>query len=94
MGNFLNGERYHLRNLAEAIILQAIEDLWNIDHRKESIEFFKGEAFRRYLGMAGMDHREKLRLLGLINGVSKKSNVMRLPGCAGDNARLRRSPCL
>ncbi len=30
----------NIKALAEAVILQSLEDLWNAAHRTESIEFF------------------------------------------------------
>ncbi len=62
----------NLRSLAEAIILQAIEDLWDADHMGESLEFFSGDEFERYLGMAEIDDSGKLRLLGLIHIAPKE----------------------
>jgi len=52
-----------LKALAEAVILQAMEDLWSKTHRARSVEFFTGEGFRRYAAMAGMGTMERLRLL-------------------------------
>jgi hypothetical protein len=43
-------------SLVEAIVLQAVEDLWDPAHREESIAFFSGEGFpacAQILGMAG-----------------------------------------
>jgi hypothetical protein len=93
MVNFADRERPELRYLAEAIILQALEDLWNIHHRKESIEFFSGEEFRSYSEIAGMDHFGKLRLLWLIDSISKRSGIVRFPGCPYDKAGVTGSLC-
>jgi len=61
--------------IAEAIILQAIEDLWNAVHRKESIEFFTGEGFAICARIAGMGLKEKLKLIQAINkGYTKKGS--------------------
>ncbi len=35
-----------IASLAEAVILQSIEDLYNQRHRKESVRFLTGEGFR------------------------------------------------
>jgi hypothetical protein len=58
-----------LKKLAEAIILQALEDLWSTRHKYESVSFFREEGFRRYARIAGMDHSDILRFFGLINRV-------------------------
>ncbi len=64
-------KRTPLRNLAEAIILQAIEDLWNSRLRNESIDFFRGEGFMRYARMAGMTRDEVFRILAIAKGPGK-----------------------
>jgi len=51
------------KKIAEAIILQAIEDLWVPVHKKESIEFFAGEGFAICAKLVGMGLYEKLRLI-------------------------------
>ena len=51
------------KHLAEAIILQAIEDLWSPQHRGESIEFFLGEGFAKCAELAGMGIYDRLRLI-------------------------------
>lgn len=57
-----------MKALAEAIILQSIEDLWDEAHRRESLEFFKGEGFDMYADIAGLGPAEKSKLLGMIEG--------------------------
>ncbi len=52
-----------MKALAEAIILQSFEDLWDQVHRNESLEFFKGGGFDFYAGIAGLGTAEKLKLL-------------------------------
>ncbi len=60
-----------VRNLAAAIILQAIEDLWSPVFRRESGEFFAGEAFTLAAGMAGMSCIDQSTLLRILerNGI-------------------------
>lgn len=57
-----------LRKLAEGIILQSIEDLWNEDCREDCITFFKGKDFRLCAEVAGMDLSDQVRLLNLVKG--------------------------
>jgi len=58
--------RASLRALAEAIMLQAIEDLWDPSSRKESIDFFWGEGFTLCADIAGMTGHEKSALTRLV----------------------------
>ena len=62
--------------IAEAIILQAIEDLWSAIHRKESIEFFTGEGFAICASMAGMGLHEKLKLIQAIKKAIQKKDYI------------------
>lgn len=54
-----------MKALAEAIILQSFEDLWDKAHRDESLEFFKGEGFEFYAAVAGLGPAEKMKLLDM-----------------------------
>lgn len=56
-----------LKTLAEGIILQSIEDLWNENYREESITFLKGGDFRLCADLADMDLREQVELLSMVN---------------------------
>jgi hypothetical protein len=53
------------RNLAEAVILQSLEDLWYPVHRKESREFFEGEGFKIYAKIAEIDSLRKFKIIHL-----------------------------
>ncbi len=55
-----------LKALAEAVILQSIEDLWSTTYKKESIEFFRGEGFRQCADAAGMGVVDRLRLIRML----------------------------
>src|SRR5512143_3025437 len=50
-GHVANG---HARRLAEAIILQSIEDLWNPVCKKGSLMFFQGDGFALCSEIAGI----------------------------------------
>ncbi|TAN42694.1 MAG: hypothetical protein EPN25_02160 [Nitrospirae bacterium] len=63
------GDTMMLRSLAEGIILQSVEDLWNNEHHKESIGFFQGEDFRICAEIAGMSLLEQVKLLTMLYGV-------------------------
>ena len=57
-----------IRSLAEAVILQSIEDLWNPARKRESLLFFKGEGFRLYAGIAGINNAKRRSLLEMLAG--------------------------
>jgi hypothetical protein len=59
-------DRKRVRALAEAMILQSIEDLWSKTNRKKSVEFFTGEGFGLCADMAGMKVVDRLRLFRLL----------------------------
>ena len=69
----VNNHPISLMYLAEAIILQSIEDLWSPIHKKKSIDFFKGEGFRLAAEMAEMSAVDKLRFLLILRRSEKKS---------------------
>jgi hypothetical protein len=58
-----------VKALAEAVILQAMEDLWSDTHREKSIEFFEGDGFKYFAHMAGMGAVERLRLAKMLGGL-------------------------
>ncbi len=58
-----------LKGLAEGIILQSIEDLWNESYRGECIAFFTGREFGICAEMAGMDLQDQLKVLNLVKSV-------------------------
>jgi hypothetical protein len=55
-----------LKALAEAVILQALEDLWSDTYRKDSLEFFEGEGFRQCADLAGMKVVERLKFIRML----------------------------
>ncbi|MDA8092048.1 MAG: hypothetical protein M0Z61_17725 [Nitrospiraceae bacterium] len=66
----------NIKALAEAVILQSLEDLWNAAHRSESIEFFSGEGFDYYAGIAGLGAREKEELLSIFGAHMEELKLM------------------
>ncbi len=55
-----------LRELAEGIILQSIEDLWSEDLAGECMEFFRGRDFRICAELAKMNLIDQVKLLNLV----------------------------
>jgi len=58
-----------VKGLAEGIILQSIEDLWDEDQRGECIAFFRGKEFRICAEVAGMNLMDQLKVLNLVKSV-------------------------
>ncbi len=58
-----------VKGLAEGIILQSIEDLWNENHRGECIAFFTGREFSICAEIAGMNLPDQLKVLNLVKTV-------------------------
>lgn len=56
------------RNLAEAIILQSMEDLSNPELFEESKEFFTGDGFRIYGAIAELNSLNKLKIIHFTGG--------------------------
>ena len=73
--SFTATRAFRLKTLAEAVILQAMEDLWSDAHREKSIEFFEGDGFKYFASMAGMGAVERLRL-GKMLGRLKSDGAM------------------
>jgi hypothetical protein len=71
------GER--LRFLSEAVILQAIEDLWNIKCREECTTFFNGEGFIICAEMAKISLLDQIRILNMVN----RHIVQKIPDMKG-----------
>ncbi len=63
-----------IKRLSEAIILQAIEDLWITKERERCINFFTGEEFNACAAMAGMNYHEKVRVLDLVRNIVKQNS--------------------
>ncbi len=60
-----------LKNLAETLILQSMEDLWDAKRRSESIDFLTGQGFHFFADMAGMDMENKIELMRLVKRISR-----------------------
>jgi len=56
----------NIRKIAELIILQCIEDLWNGREKSGSADFFTGEGFPLCAGIAGMDLHDQGSLLKMV----------------------------
>lgn len=56
----------HARILAEAIILQSIEDLWHPAGKKGSLLFFQGDGFELCSEIAGISYIGQLAMLRML----------------------------
>jgi hypothetical protein len=66
-----------LKGLAEGIILQSIEDLWDKHHKDDCITFFKGKGFRDCAEMAGMTTSDQIKLLNLVKNIIENQREKR-----------------
>jgi phosphatidylserine decarboxylase len=58
-----------LKSLAEAVILQSLEDLWNPIYRKKSKEFFRGEGFEIFSQIAELNSLRLIKILSHLRGM-------------------------
>jgi len=63
----------NIKNLAEAIILQSVEDLWDAKEKGECLTFFYGESFGMCAEMAGMNEGEQARMLQLVSASAQEN---------------------
>ena len=56
------------KSLAEAVILQSIEDLWSPSHRNDSKDFFEGDGFIICAEIAEMNSKIQFQFLNLLGG--------------------------
>jgi len=58
-----------IKRLAEAILLQSLEDLWIDEEKSNSIVFFGGEGFRICSEIAGMSSSDKVKILKMVEDI-------------------------
>lgn len=71
------GSNKSIVSLAEAIILQTMEDIWDSRYMSESILFFKSEGFSLCADMAGLSAIEQIRLLNMMRKFYMPENNLR-----------------
>jgi hypothetical protein len=64
-----------LKSLAEAVILQSLEDFWSLTHRQQSMDFFKGEGFKICSSIAELDAMKQIEILCFLGGESHGKSV-------------------
>jgi len=64
-----------MKSLAEAVILQSLEDFWSPSYRIESIDFFKGEGFKICADIAGLDTVKQIEILNILGGTAHDKGV-------------------
>jgi len=62
----------NIKSLAEAIILQSMEDLWDPAHKEDSILFFKGEGFRSCAEISGISWIKQFKMLKMLADAGSK----------------------
>jgi len=63
------------RSLAEAVILQSIEDLWNPVCKRESLVFFEGDGFELCSEVAGLSYIKQLVMLRMLAHACPKTSI-------------------
>jgi len=63
-----------IKVLAEAILLQSMEDLWIDEERTNCIDFFSGEGFRLCSEIAGMSSDDKVKILNMVGDFVHKNS--------------------
>ena len=71
-GRAANG---HARSLAEAIILQSIEDLCNPVCRRGSLRFFKSDGFVLCSEIAGISYIKQIAMFRMLADVGRKTSL-------------------
>lgn len=67
-----HAEKSQARILAEAVILQSIEDLWNPVCKRGSLVFFQGDGFILCSELAGISYVKQLVMLRMIADAGQK----------------------
>ena len=68
----------HARSLAEAIILQSIEDLWNPVCKRGSLIFFEGDGFVLCSELAGISYIKQLAMFRMLADAGRKKRLRNL----------------
>jgi hypothetical protein len=55
-----------VRSLAEAIILQSIEDLWSPQCKRDSLRFFEGDEFTLWSDIAGIGYVKQIVVIRML----------------------------
>ncbi len=63
-----------IKGLAEAILLQSMEDLWIYEERSNCIDFFSGEGFRICSEIAGMSCHDKVKILNIVRDIINQNS--------------------
>ncbi len=61
-----------LSSLAEAIILQSIEDLWLEKEKSDCMNFFTGESFHICANLSCMDFPDQVKVLNFVKNIYGK----------------------
>ena len=65
----------HVRSLAEAVILQSIEDLWNPVYKRGSLRFFENDGFELCSEIAGIRYIKQLAMLRMLANAGPKTSL-------------------
>ena len=71
------GRQMSIKHLAEAVILQSLEDLWDPDYTAGSMEFFEGDGFKICADIAEINRFKRYKILHLLGGKKNAENRLR-----------------
>lgn len=63
-----------IKHLAEAVILQSLEDVWDPDYTSGSMEFFEGDGFKICADIAEINRFKQNKILHLLGGRKNAKN--------------------
>lgn len=66
-----------IKHLAEAVILQSLEDLWDPHYIEGSVEFFEGEGFKICADIAEINRFKQYKILHFLGGRTNAENRLR-----------------
>ena len=55
-----------VKDLAEAIIVQAMADLWDLEHETDSRRFFAGSSYVTCADLAGWNSEQRVKMLFML----------------------------
>lgn len=66
-----------IKNLAEAILLQTIEDIWDKNQQKTCLTFFNSRCFSLCADIAGISIHDRNKILSMIQQSLQKNSLDR-----------------
>ena len=65
----------NVKNIAELIMLQCVEDLWDVREERDSRKFFQGKRFQLCAEIANMSQHDQSQLLHMVSKVMDQTTT-------------------